>query len=650
MILRKKKAGFFPSLAGVALLFLGAASAGGIFGCAMGVEGEKVLQAPEKVASEKAPSPKKETTLQEQPFRIEELSVREEQGQTALLLKFSNPVTQYRHFPLAQPSRVVLDVFGGSERMAQVETFRVNTHWVETLRVSSSEGYLRIVTDIAGAKVPAYVIEPEKGGLKVVIGAVAPAAMVKREFQLVHEGKRVGINVAGIKSSFPDVSSTITTAQGEKRYTGQRISLDFKDADIKNVFRLLAEVSGLNIVVTDEVQKRVTVRLVDVPWDQALDLLIDTNGLGKEQAGNVLRISTVGQLRRESDDRRAATTAQELAEPLQTAFLTVNYAKPKDLVDNVLSKIKTTLSPRGSIAPDDNSNTIVVRDIKKRIDDAIAIVSRLDVRIPQILIESNLIETTPTFARALGMELSFDRSNATINSSFPAGLPAGSTPFVNIVRNRFGGLANLNAALTAAEKEGNVKIISRPSVVTLNNKESTVQSLRIIRIALPASNNTAVGTASSAGAAIATERINVGITLTVMPQVSSDGFVLMKIGVKSSTIADSPTVAPSTTGAGSQVIPFDELSREANSNVLVRDGETIVIGGILRDTKSTSESGIPWLKDVPFLGWAFKNMRWEKDFEELMVFITPRVVGGGSENLPAAEQLWRDQLRKTDGG
>jgi type II secretory pathway component GspD/PulD (secretin) len=158
---------------------------------------------------------------------------------------------------------------------------------------------------------------------------------------------------------------------------------------------------------------------------------------------------------------------------------------------------------------------------------------------------------------------------------------------------------------------------------------------------LPASTNIATGTGSSAaGSAVATEKVPVGIILTVTPQVSSDGYVLMNINVKSSTL-----------GAQSQgsVIP-DELNREAVANVLVKDGETIVLGGILKDTSQDSESGVPYLKDIPVLGWLFKNQRVQKDFEELMVFITPRLTSAGSENLPAAEQLWREQMRQTDGG
>jgi type IV pilus assembly protein PilQ len=220
-------------------------------------------------------------------------------------------------------------------------------------------------------------------------------------------------------------------------------------------------------------------------------------------------------------------------------------------------------------------------------------------------------------------------------------VPIGLGGSVSVIQNRVGALRNLASALEAAEREGNIRIISRPSVVTLNNVASTIRSERILRILLPASTNIATGTGSSAaGAAVATEKVPVGIILTVTPQVSSDGYVLMNINVKSSTL-----------GAQSQgsVIP-DELNREAVANVLVKDGETIVLGGILKDTSQDSESGVPYLKDVPVLGWLFKNQRVQKDFEELMVFITPRLSSAGSENLPAAEQLWREQMRQTEGG
>ena len=588
-----------------------------------------------------APAPITEQTLEAQPFRVQELSAREQNGQTIIRVIFSRPVAQYRHFTLGQPARIILDVFGESQRLPKGDSFRIDTHWAGSLRLTSSDGYLRLTTEIAAAAVPSYQVEPEESGLRLVIGAANADLSARKEIDLIRAGRRVDMRAAAAKPAGSEAGPGMPAFQPgpaeEKKYTGQRISLDFKDADIKNVFRLLADISGLNLVVTGEVQKRVTLRLIDVPWDQALDLLIDTNGLGKTQVGNIVRISTAAQIKADKDALAAARKAEENLEDLQTVYLSVNYAKVRELDP----KIKPLLSGRGTVVFDERSNTIFVRDIKKALDEINSLVSKLDTRTPQVLIESNLIETTPTFARALGMKLEFDFGGTqTISSNFPAGLPfVGGTPFLSIMQAKAGPFKNLNAQLSAAESEGNIKIISRPSVVTLNNVASTIQSLRILRVALPSSTNIASGSGSAAGTAVATEKIPVGIILTVTPQVSSDGFVLLNISVKSSSLG---------TQSPGSVVP-DELSREAIANVLVRDGETIVLGGIMKDTKATNEGGIPYLKDIPAFGWLFKNIRWQKDFEELMVFITPRIVAAGSENLPAAEKLWREQMGKTEG-
>jgi type IV pilus assembly protein PilQ len=628
-------------------------------GCAAPVQEEPVASAPARSPAEEARlkeqlAPKvtiTESPLQEQAFRVQDLSVTEDRGQTSLRVKFSNPVTQYRHFALTQPARIVLDVFGPAKQMPDIDTFRSETHWLSVMRLSSGEGHLRLIMEIAAAEAPAYVIEPDNGGLKIVLGPVNPQYTGRKDLQLVQNGRRIDSTAAQAASAAASSGPAATpeakaaaVAKGPKAYTGQKISLDFKDADIKNVFRLLAEVSGLNIVVTDEVKKRVTVRLVDVPWDQAMDLLVDTNGLGKEQMGNVVRISTATQMKSERDALLAAQKAQESLEPLQTAYLSVNYAKVNQLVD----KIKPVLSPRGVVLPDDRSNTIIVRDVKKGIDEANEIASRLDTRTPQVLIESNLIETTPTFARSLGVDLGFGLGGANIDSHAQAGSPFASSDSTNplgialsIVQSRFGGFKNLNVKLTAAENEGKVRVLSRPSVVTLNNVASTIQSLQIIRVALPSgTTNIASGTGSAAGSAVATEKIPVGIILTVTPQVSSDGFVLLNVNVKSSTLG--------TRSEGAQVP--DELSREAIANVLLKDGETLVLGGIMRDNKSFSESGVPWFKDVPVLGWLFKTQTTKVEFSELMVFVTPRIIAAGATTLPTAEQLWRERLRQTTEG
>jgi type IV pilus secretin PilQ/predicted competence protein len=585
---------------------------------------------------------------------VRDLSVREERGQTFLHLKLAQPVTQYRHFTLPQPSRIVLDILNDLKLPGTSELFRVDTGTVSTVRVSSGETNLRVVMEVAAATVPDYTISHEEGSLNIVIGSMDPNINARRNMVLVRDGQRVDVRQpAAIAGAASKAAAAEERPGVEKAYTGQKISLDFKDADIKNVFRLLAEVSGLNMIVTGDVNRRVTLRLVEVPWDQALDLIIATNGLEKEQLGNVIRISTADALKGERDKLIAAKESREKLDPMQTLYFTLNYARAKDLEP----KIRPLMSkrPDAALVIDDRSNTIMVRDIQKSVEDVSTMIGRLDSRTPQVQIESNLVETTPSFSRALGLELDsvFNDGRIITSSRFIAGSPfTGAAQGITnqlIVPNsgfRFGYFANnVRSVLSAAENEGNIKIISRPSVVTLNNVPSTIKSERILRIALPASTNIASGSGAAAGTAVATEKIPVGINLTVVPQVSSDGFVLLNIKVKSSSIANSPTV----TGGVAGVVPFDELNREAEANVLVKDGETIVIGGILKDTDANATGGIPYLKDIPVVGWLFKNWRIQKDFEELVVFITPRIASAGSENLPTADELWRQQMKKTQG-
>jgi type IV pilus secretin PilQ/predicted competence protein len=652
---RIAQSGSLPAL----FLIVGIVYGAAVSGC--GLTASKGPQVSRNEAVAQSPTVRSQPVTREEQMssgllKLQDLSVREEGGQTTLLIRFSQPVTEYRHFPLSQPSRIVIDVLSDIKRAPINESFRIDTHWVGTLRLTANDSSIRLAADIAAATVPAYVVSPEDGGLKIVIGLFNPDATAKRQAVLVKDGVRSDIRSAGpassLKSSSKDGTSSVAgqSKADDQKYTGQKISLEFKDADIKNVFRLLAEVSGNNIMVTDDVNRKVTVRLIEVPWDQAMDLIVETNGLAKEEIGNVIRISTAGRFKSDRDALVAARRARDDLEPLQTVYYSINYAKVKELE----SKVKPLMSkrPEAALVIDERSNTIMLRDLQKTIEDVTTLVAKLDLRTAQVLIESNLVETTPTFSRALETEIDAVFNGRIVASSrFLAGSPfAGSAntvapPFpVPSTGFRFGYTpANLNGFITAAENEGNAKIISRPSIVTLNNVPSTIKSERILRIALPSSTNIASGSGAAAGTAVATEKIPVGINLTVTPQVSSDGFVLMNIKVKSSSVANSSTVSGGTAG----VIPFDELNREAEANVLVRDGETIVIGGILKDIDSDSQSGIPYLKDIPVFGWLFRNWRFQKDFEELVVFITPRIAAAGSENLPSAEQLWRNQMEKT---
>jgi type IV pilus assembly protein PilQ len=633
----------------IALLAAGVICITNMVGCS--VSGDKTSKEPPALKSPPSTVVPKDPGATAQTLTIQDLSVREDRGQTILLVKFSQSVSQFRHFPLPNPARIVLDIFGNPNRSAQAESYRIDTSVVATLRVNQVESGVRLTTDIAAATVPPYTVTPEDGGLRIIIGTENPSATARKDVTMIRGGVRADIRTAESSTAGTQVVKPLGTDKvpaDDKKYTGQKISLEFKDADIKNVFRLLAEVSGKNIVITDDVNRKITVRLIEVPWDQAMDLIIDTNGLGKDETGNVIRISTAGRLKSERDALAAARKSEENLEPLQTAYLTVNYAKvmkgqtdtstDKDLVE----KVKALLSPRGRVEADQRTNTLIVRDIKSGIEDVQSLISRLDTRTPQVLIESNLIETTPTFSRALGIEMEalFNSGRVRSSTRFRADPPFEGSPQPTPTENlliipttgfRFGYFGNnITQVLSAAEAEGNVKIISRPSVVTLNNVESQIESANIIRI------RTSAATVGEAGTL---REIRAGITLKVTPQVSADGFVLLNITAKSSTLDFGRTV---------DGIP-QENTREAKANVLVRDGETVVIGGIMKDTNSNSDSGVPYLKDIPVLGWLFKKSSWQKDFEELVVFITPRVIAAGSENLPTAEQLWRNQLKQTDG-
>jgi len=452
-----------------------------------------------------------------------------------------------------------------------------------------------------------------------------------------------------------------TAAPAISDVPGQRISLDFKDADIQNVLRVLADVSKLNLIATDDVKGKITLHLHEVPWQQAFDLILRTNRLEATREGNVVRISSVKRLTEEREALRDAEDAQTEAQPLRVKYVRVNYARADQ---QLIDKVRGVLSERGSVTFDDRTNTVIVRDIARGIDDASDLVRRLDVQSPQVLIESNIVEATEGFDRGLGVQWGYsfkagpETGNPTgmnfpgtigaggsglgvgtpppgpgtgatnapvpfladfpVPSGFGGGFGPGAGSALDLALGSLDGAHTLNARLTALENEGRGRVISRPRVITMNNVAATIQSLTILRVKLPSTGtviNTGQGGAAGA-ASTATEKINTGITLVVTPQVSSDGYVLMNIYAKSSQ----PDFSRAVDG-----IP-NEISREANSNVLVRSGETVVLGGIYRQVMDHRESGIPYLRSIPVLGWAFKRQLVTDQKEELLVFLTPRVV------------------------
>jgi len=643
--------------------------------------------------------------------------------------------TAIRNFALSNPPRVVVDLSGPVSDVPGPETrFPVDDAFVTRVRTASFEGRLRVVLDLRKDVRLGEVTRTEAGFVAVLgtpeltpVAAATPASETRPAPQASSvataqetppSAKPAPVTVASAPARKPsDISPLIRDALGDSldrpvptkplhvsaraperprlmavtakepaptvvspskaggAFTGQRISLDFKDADIQNVLRVLADVSGLNIIATDDVQGKVTLHLNDVPWDQAFDLILRTNRLSSIREGNVVRISSVERITQEREQLLAAAQAQQEVEPLRVKYVRVNYARADE---ELIEKVRGVLTERGSVTFDDRTNTVIVRDIERGITDATRLVGQLDVQSPQVLIEANIVEATEDFARGLGVQWGYrfeagpETGNPT-GMNFPGtvglggsglgagapppgtgtGVPPSSVPFLadfpvpgsfasgfgpgtgsalDLALGSLDGAHSLSARLTALEEAGKGRVVSRPRVITMNNVAATIQSLTILRVKLPSTGtviNTGQGGAAGA-ASTATEKINTGITLVVTPQVSSDGFVLMSIYAKSSL----PDFTRAVDG-----IP-NEISREANSNVLVRSGETVVLGGIYRQVVDDTEAGLPYLRGIPGLGWLFKRQLKAERKEELLVFLTPKILDTGTASLPPAERLW----------
>lgn len=631
---------------------------------------------------------------------IRELKIIDDNGQQGVFAKLSRQPQELSDVMLSNPNRLMIELSGPLGENIVAERYAVDNPLIEQVQVGSDDGKMRLTLVLKGDQPPSYTVDTLNDTVVAFLGEPSGTGKPVQEAIVFTQRAVPGAPPAPVPVAAvapPPVSRPASSvaravlppppAAGEegqtgrstkKHYFGQPISLDLKDAEVHNVLRLLADVSGLNIVATDDVKGTMTLRLNDIPWDQALDIVLQTQNLESVHEGNVVRVSTVKRLREEREELQKAQHAAQIVEPLQVAYIQVNYAKGKKLGELISpgegggggrgrgeGAPEGVLTPRGSVMVDEFTNTLIVRDIERGIRNARDLVRRLDVQIPQVLIESNIVEATTDFARELGVQWGYKanigpQTGTSTGANFPgtvnfggSGLNTGANGIPFLVdfpaKGQFGpgagtvldlALGSLNGAqaldirISALEQKGQGRIISRPRVVTLNNVPATIQSLTILRVRLPSTgtvvNTGAGGTAGTA--TTATEKIETGITLEVTPQVSSDGFVLLDMFAKSSQADFARTV---------DNIPT-EITRQATSHVLVRDGQTVVLGGIYRDTNSETMSGVPWFDNIPVLGWLFKSESKSKRREDLLVFLTPRVLksANGDANLPTGSQLW----------
>jgi len=406
----------------------------------------------------------------------------------------------------------------------------------------------------------------------------------------------------------------------EGKYTGKKVSLDFQDADIAPIIRLLADMSGYNIVVSPEVKGKLTMKLINVPWDQALDLILKTFSLGKSIEGNIIRIAPYTVFAKESEEAAKAQEAGIKAEPLETRIFPISYAD----VSVVESSIKNSkiLTTRGSISVDKRTSTMVIKDVATVFPEVENLLATLDKPTPQVLIEARIVEVNTNDMVDLGIQwgVSHPFGSKPFMGTMGTGLFTGGNFMVDFPAPALGGggagiafgfldttrTMGLDLQLSAVEELGKGKVISNPRIMTVDNGKAKISQGKSI----PVRKLTTEGT-------ISTEFKDVTLELNVQPHITPDNSISIAIDIKKEELDRS---VPSIEG-----VPGTD-KKEAKTDVIIKDGETVVIGGIYKINKSDSESGVPGLMNIPILGWLFKKHTEEVVTAELLIFITPRII------------------------
>ena len=589
-----------------------------------------------------------------------------EDGQLAITVQ-ADGTLRYQDFFLGNPDRLVVDFKDVTSR-ASVKAIDVAQGPVRRIRIGQFSAVppkvARLVLDLA-SRSPYRIVEGQDG-LKIAFGegrtpCPAPLAALRPDPEPMpaQAATAVPVTHAAVPVEPPAPAPALqaqeppkenfearTLGQPQKTYTGHPINLDFKDGDLQDIFRLFADISGLNVVVNPGISGKVTLKLTEVPWDQALDLILKTNGLGRTLDDNVIRIARLSDLQKEEEDLRKLKENQALAGDLTVWRKSLSYAKAADLAPSVT---KVALSARGTITLDSRTNTMIITDLPANIEKAKDLVADLDRATKQVEIEARIVVTSRNFTRDLGIQWGFSQRQTpqfgnTTNQTFPhsiilngqgtpsnLGVPAdqgalgtgagigttGRGYAVNLPASAFNssigvslgnilGNFNLDAALTALEKQGRGRILSTPKVTTQNNQSAEIKQGVQIPLQTVANNTVTVQFKDAV------------LTLKVTPQITEADTVILNLEVENNT-ADFANLV-------NGIPPINTQS--AKTIVLVRDGATSVIGGIYQSNEQTSQSSTPFLGRLPILGYLFRNRFTTSTNNELLLFITPRIVKG----------------------
>ncbi|RYZ01883.1 MAG: type IV pilus secretin PilQ [Myxococcales bacterium] len=480
----------------------------------------------------------------------------------------------------------------------------------------------------AARKTRTVYVEQAVTGVQDVVSGFAPEA--------------VETQVAGEQAGAFGPSVLGQAAEPRRNFSGRRIDLDLKDADIHNVLRLLADVGQVNIVTADNVQGSVSIRMRNVPWDQALDIVLQSKNLGMVRQANMIRVAPLADLEKEREMQIARRQQEVKLAPVETRLIPVSYARAEDLQD----RARPLLSERGSIAVDERTNVMIVRDIAGNLNQIEELTRSLDTQTPQVLVEARIVEATSTYVRDVGIQWGGDATFSAATGN-PTGLAfpnavgvaggasdgntptAGLSPFANTVANpnfavnlpaavgtgRGGALGltfgsidntiNLAVRLSAAESNGMLRILSSPRILTLDNREARISQGTLI----PFSQVSAQG--------VQTTFQEAKLQLLVRPHVTADGSVAMHVKIN----RDEPDFNQ-TSARGDPTI----LKREAETDLLVLDGHTAVIGGIFTRNTGRNLDQVPFFGDIPLIGLLFQRRRASDSRGELVIFLTPRIV------------------------
>ncbi len=541
----------------------------------------------------------------------------------------------------------------------------------------SSDGAGRIMVQLSNPHIP---VNLRQVGNQVVVDfnhAAVPGRFLRRydatdfgtpvtDFLVTRtpSGSRITIDAAGAFTELAYQADTqyvvelrpVSQAQAsaqQPKYTGQRLSLNFQSIKVRAVLQLLADASGQNIVVSNSVHGSVTLRLHDVPWDQALHVILQIEGLGDRHQGNVILVAPQAELAAREKAELAAEHAVQQLEPLRSEYIQINYAKAANLAALIKSQGHSLLSKRGSVTVDKRTNTLLVQDTPQRLEQIQRLVHRLDVPVRQVLIEARIVLVNNDFERKLGTRLGLTDYQAngtngivattgtaagtdtmvssaiTNQQTFPAGtpisqniaIPTGSNASerynVNLpVANPAGSIAFgilsgnylVDLELSAAQAETDAKIVSSPRVITANQRQAEIMQ----GVEIPYQQS-----ASSGATSIAFKKAV--LELKVTPQITPDNRIILSLEVRDDEVGQEVVAS-----GGVQVPAID--TREVMTQVLVNDGQTVVLGGILQTNNTDTINKVPWLGDIPIIGHLFKNTDHTNNKDELLVFVTPKIV------------------------